>query len=133
MILGKVILVRRRKSGALSLGIAGILASALLTGCTPDGTEIDADYAQMCRDQDTEVRVEDTNCSDQGRAGGHYGWYFYQLGNSTQTLPAVGQKATGGVTQVPAGKSAKPGVTSKGGTISRGGFGTSAKGGGMGG
>lgn len=125
--------MRKRKTGALSLGIAGILASALLTGCTPDGTEIDADYAQMCRDQDTETRVEDSKCSEEARGSGHYGWYFYQMSGSSQTLPAVGQKATGGVTKVPAGKSAKTGVTSKGGTISRGGFGTSAKGAGMGG
>lgn len=121
---------RRRKTGSLSLGVAGILASALLTGCTPDGTVIDADYAQMCRDTDTETRVEDSNCSDQGRAGGHYGWYFYQMQGSSRSLPAVGSKLSGGTTSVPAGKSVQRGVTPKGGTISRGGFGTSAKGGG---
>jgi hypothetical protein len=125
--------MKRRKSGFLSLGVTGILASAMMTGCAPDGTVIDADYAQMCRDNQTEVRVEDSHCSDQGRSGGYYGWYFYNMQGSSTTLPAVGQKATGGVTQVPAGKSAKIGVTSKGGTVSRGGFGTSAKGAGMGG
>ncbi|UDL16608.1 hypothetical protein SEA_ATUIN_214 [Arthrobacter phage Atuin] len=120
--------MRRRKSGGISLGVAGILASALLTGCTPDGTVIDADYAQMCQDKTTEQRVEDTNCSDQGRAGGHYGWYFYNMQGNSHTLPAVGSKLSGGSTSIPAGKSYKAGVTSKGGTISRGGFGTSAKG-----
>lgn len=122
--------MRRRKNAAISLGVAGVLASALLTGCAPDGTVIDADYAQMCRDKTTEQRVEDTNCSDKGRSGGHYGWYFYPSGSN---VPAVGSRLSGGTTSVPAGKSAQKGFTSKGGTVSRGGFGSSAKGGGMGG
>lgn len=121
-----------RKSRGLSLGVAGFLASALMTGCAPDGSVIDADYAQMCKDRESGLRVEDTHCSDQARAGGHYGWYFYQMGDA-RPLPAVGSQMVGGVDRIPAGKSAKIGVTSKGGTVSRGGFGTSAKGGGMGG
>jgi hypothetical protein len=124
---------RTRKSGSLSLGIAGLLASALLTGCTPSGDVIDADYAQVCQDKKNEQRVDDNNCSEQGRSGGHYGWYFYQTQGSSTTIPPVGQRLTGGVTSVPAGKSVKSGIASKGGTVSRGGFGTSSKGGSSGG
>lgn len=122
-----------RKTSALSLGVAGLLASALLTGCTPDGDVIDADYAQVCQDKTNEQRVDDNHCSEQGRSGGHYGWYFFSTSGNTSTIPPVGQKLTGGVTSVPAGKSVQSGIGSKGGTVSRGGFGSSSKGGSSGG
>jgi uncharacterized protein YgiB involved in biofilm formation len=115
-----------RKSRSLSLGVAGLLASAMMTGCAPSGEVIDADYAQVCQDKKTETRVEDNHCSEEGRSGGYYGWYFYQSG--ANSIPAVGTKLTGGSATVPAaGKSVKS-APSKGGTVSRGGFGTSAKG-----
>lgn len=124
--------MKRRKTGALTLGVSGLLASAMMTGCTPGGDVIDADYAQVCRDKN-EIRVEDSHCSQEGRDGGYYGWYFYQMGSGSQSLPPVGSRAVGGSQSIPAGKSVKSGVSSKGGTVSRGGFGTSAKGSGMGG
>lgn len=103
----------------------------MITGCTPSGETIDADYAQVCQDKKTEQRVEDNHCSEEGRAGGYYSWYFYQTqGGSTSTVPGIGTKLSGGTTSLPAGKSAKSGVSSKGGTVVRGGFGTSAKSGG---
>jgi hypothetical protein len=117
--------VRQRKTGALALGVTGLLASAMLTGCTPSGDVIDADYAQVCKDRKTEQRVDDNNCSEAGRSGGYYGWYFYQSGSS---VPAVGSRATGGVDSIPGGTTAKSGTPSKGGTVTRGGFGSSAKG-----
>ena len=120
-------MARRRKTGVLALGVTGLLASAMLTGCTPGGEVIDADYAQVCKDRRNETRVEDNNCSEEGRSGGYYGWYFYQSGTA---VPPVGSSARGGVDSVPAGKVAKSGTPSKGGTVSRGGFGTSAKSGG---
>jgi hypothetical protein len=123
--------VRRRSTTKVSLGLSGVLA-CVLTGCEPSGGVIDADYAQVCQERRTEVRVEDDKCSDQARSSGSYGWYFYQTHQSTG-IPAVGSKLSGGTTTIPAGKSAKSGVASKGGTVSRGGFGTSAKGGSNGG
>ncbi len=119
--------VRRRKSGALALGVTGLLASAMLTGCAPDGASIDADYAQVCRDNHTESRVDDNNCSDQGRSSGSYGWYFFST-QSTSPVPAVGSRLTGGTAALPSGSTAKAGTPSMGGTVSRGGFGTTAKG-----
>lgn len=123
-----------RRNASLGLGVTSVLASALLTGCTPGGDVIDADYAQVCRDNQTQQRTEDTNCnSSSGRSGGSYGWYFLPMGNSGSTshrsIPAVGQPLAGGVTSIPPSATAKSGVSSKGSTsVSRGGFGGSAKG-----
>ena len=118
--------VRRRKTGFVSLTVAGMLASVMMTGCSPQGDVVDADYAQVCQDRKNEQRVEDNLCSQEGRSSGAYSWYFYQSGNGT--IPAVGSKATGGSLEAPAaGKSIAPAPT-KGGTVSRGGFGTTAKG-----
>lgn len=129
---------RGRKSTAVILGISGILASAVLTGCSPDGSVIDADYAQTCQDRTTQQRVEDEKCSDQGRSSGHYGWYFLPMGSSGNTtprsIPAVGAPLAGGVTSIPQGATSRSGVSSKGSTaVSRGGFGGTAKGGSTGG
>lgn len=129
---------RGRKSAAVILGVSAILASAVLTGCAPDGSVIDADYAQTCQDKTTKQRVEDDKCSDQGRSSGHYGWYFLPMGNSGSTtsrsIPAVGAPLSGGVDSIPSGATAKSGVSSKGSTaVSRGGFGGTAKGGSTGG
>lgn len=120
--------MKRRKTKSLALGVSGLLASAMITGCTPSGEVIDADYAQVCQDKKTEIRVEDNHCSEEGRSGGYYGWYFYQSGGGT--VPSVGTKLSGGSTTAPSSGSVKSGVPSKGGTVVRGGFGTSAKGGG---
>jgi hypothetical protein len=124
---------RARRSSTLALGVSGLLASALLTGCAPNGDVIDADYAQVCKDNKSNQRVEDDKCSEGGRSSGHYGWYFYGMGSSGSTtqrsLPAVGAPLSGGVDTLPPGSTAKSGVSSKGSTaISRGGFGGSAKG-----
>ncbi|KIA72685.1 hypothetical protein ANMWB30_24530 [Arthrobacter sp. MWB30] len=110
----------------------------MLTGCTPDGDVIDADYAQLCQDTKTQERVDDSKCSDEGRSGGYYGWYFLPMGSSGSTtarsIPAVGSKLTDGVTSIPEGASSKAGAPAKGSSaVSRGGFGGSAKGGSTGG
>jgi hypothetical protein len=122
-----------RKSGAVVLGISALLASAVLTGCTPDGDVIDADYAQVCKDKNSQQRVEDAKCSDQGRSSGHYGWYFLPMGSSGSTtsrsLPGVGSALSGGTESIPSGTTAKSGVSSRGfSAVSRGGFGGSVGG-----
>lgn len=121
--------MRRRKSVTLTLGITSLLTSAMLTGCDTDGNTIDADYAQVCREKSSELRVDDSKCSDQGRAGGYYGWYFFKT-SSNPTIPAVGSKLSGGSATAPSTGSVKSGIPSKGSVVSRGGFGTSAKSGG---
>lgn len=129
---------RGRKSAAVILGISAVLASAVLTGCSPDGNVIDADYAKTCQDKTTKQRVEDDKCSDQGRSSGHYGWYFLPMGSSGSTtsrsVPGVGSALSGGTESIPSGASSKGGISSKGSTsVSRGGFGGSVKGGSIGG
>lgn len=127
-----------RKSTAVVLGVSAFLASAVLTGCSPEGDVIDADYAQVCQDRTTQERVADDRCSDQGRASGLYGWYFFANGpaGSTEkrTIPHVGAPLSGGVTSIPQGMTSKPGIPSKGSsTVTRGGLGTTAKGSSIGG
>jgi hypothetical protein len=129
---------RNRKSAAVVLGVSAFLASAVLTGCSPNGDVIDADYAQACQNKTTDERAEDEKCSEEGRSSGHYGWYFLPMGSSgsssSRALPAVGARLAGGVTSIPAEATAKSGIPSKGATsVSRGGFGGSAKGGSTGG
>lgn len=126
---------RLRRNASLALGVTSILASALLTGCTPSGDVIDADYAKVCRDNQTQQRADDTNCnSSSGRSAGHYGWYFLPMGgsgsNSSRSVPGVGQSLSGGSDSIPSGASSKSGITSKGSSsVSRGGFGGSVGGG----
>ncbi len=126
---------RSRRSASLSIGVTALLASALLTGCSPEGEVIDADYAQVCQDRTTEERVEDSKCSEEGRSSGVYGWYFFAMGARSaainRSIPAVGTRLNGGVTTVPAGASTRSGLPATGSTsVSRGGFGDSAKSGG---
>lgn len=121
-----------RRNASLTLGVTAVLASALLTGCAPNGDVIDADYAKVCRDNSTQQRTDDTNCnSSSGRGGGHYGWYFLPMNNSSsRSVPGVGQALSGGTDSIPSTSSSKSGITSKGlPSVSRGGFGGSAKGG----
>jgi hypothetical protein len=126
---------RSRRSASLSIGVTALLASAMLTGCTPEGEVIDADYAQVCQDRTTEERVEDSKCSEEGRSSGLYGWYFFAMGARSaainRSIPAVGSRLSGGVTTVPAGASTRSGLPAAGSSsVSRGGFGDSAKSGG---
>ncbi len=123
---------RGRRSASLSIGVTALLASAVLTGCSPSGEVIDADYAQVCQDRTTQERVEDSKCSEEGRSSGAFGWYFFALGARSaalsRSIPAVGSPLTGGVTSVPAGASTRSGISASGSSsVSRGGFGDSAK------
>lgn len=128
---------RRRKSAAVTIAITGLLASAVMTGCAPGGDVIDADYAKVCQDRTTQQRVEDSKCSEEGRSSSVAGWYFIPMGslgqNTTRSIPAVGQGLSGGQLSIPSASTSKTGVSSKGSSVSRGGFGGSSKGGSMGG
>ena len=68
-----------------------------------------------------------------GRGGALYAWYFYSRGAS---VPGVGQNRSAYPSYtrtVPQGAKASTGYSTKGGTVSRGGFGSSSKGGSTGG
>ncbi|MDR2254462.1 MAG: tRNA-dihydrouridine synthase [Arthrobacter sp.] len=128
---------RRRASVAVSIGVTATLATTL-TACSPGNraTDTSDEYARICRDATTQQRVEDEKCNEGGSGSHAHGFmpYFLFLGNNARTrVPAVGETATGGTSTLPAGKTARSGVSSKGETFARGtargGFGGSGKGG----
>jgi hypothetical protein len=122
---------RRQATRAVSLGITAIMAAAL-SGCAASTTEVDADYAKVCRDQATQERVDDDQCNT--RSSPSVGWYFLALSGG-RAIPRVGATVSGGTASLPSGAKAqtvstKGGDFGKSGTVSRGGFGS--KGGGAG-
>ncbi|WP_258062512.1 tRNA-dihydrouridine synthase [Arthrobacter sp. B0490] len=120
---------RARRSSGVALGVTALLASALLTGCSPDGEVIDADYAKVCQNRTTEERAEDDRCSEQGASSGLYGWYFLAMGAGRRSIPAVGAGLSGGTTSVPSGATSRAGFSPDGASsVSRGGFGSSNSG-----
>ena len=122
----------QRRTVVVGLGVTALLAGTITAVVASN--EDDPEYAQVCFNDETGERVPDTNCdSSAGRSGGIYAWYFYSRGAS---VPSIGQNrstAPNYTRTIPSGAKAAPGYSSKGGTVSRGGFGTSAKSGSSGG
>lgn len=122
----------QRRTVVVGLGVTALLAGTITAIVASN--EQDADYAQVCFNDETGERVEDTQCnSTAGRGGGLYAWYFYARGAS---VPGVGQNRSSYPSftrTVPQGAKTSTGYSSKGGTVSRGGFGSSSKGGSTGG
>jgi hypothetical protein len=122
----------QRRTVVVGLGVTALLAGTITAVVASNQDE--PEYAQVCFNDETGERVEDTNCnSSAGRAGGIYAWYFFSRGSF---VPAVGQNrstAPNYARTVPSGAKASTGYSSQGGTVSRGGFGTSAKSGTSGG
>lgn len=124
----------QRRTVVVALGVTALLAGTITAMVASN--EDDADYAQVCIDDGTGERVADTQCGNSstgGRSSGAYAWYFYSRGGS---VPALGQNRSsypGYTKNVPSGAKASTGYSTKGGTVSRGGFGSSSKGGSTGG
>ncbi|MCT9624606.1 Tat pathway signal protein [Pseudarthrobacter equi] len=122
----------QRRTVVVGLGVTALLAGTITAVIASN--QDDPEYAQVCFNDETGERVEDATCnSSAGRSGGIYAWYFYSRGAS---VPAVGQNrstAPNYTRTMPSGAKASTGYSSKGGTVSRGGFGTSAKSGTSGG
>jgi uncharacterized protein YgiB involved in biofilm formation len=116
----------------VGLGVTALLAGTITAIVASN--EQDPDYAQVCFNEETGERVEDTQCnSSAGRGAALYAWYFYARGAS---VPGIGQNRTAYpnfTRTVPQGAKTATGYSSKGGTVSRGGFGSSSKGGSTGG
>ncbi len=113
----------------VSIGVVAALAASL-TGCG-EGSGVDADYAKICRDNATQKRLPDDDCNNHG---GTAGWYYLPVSsNRSTTVPAVGEKVSGGTSSLPSGKTAKSGISSRGSSVSKGGFGGSGEHGGFGG
>lgn len=121
----------QRRTVVVALGVTALLAGTLSAVVASNQ---EPEYAQVCFNEETGERVEDTQCnSSAGRSGALYAWYFYSRGAS---VPAVGQNrstAPDFTRTVPPGAKASTGYSTKGGTVSRGGFGGSSKGGSTGG
>lgn len=124
----------QRRTVVVGLGVTALLAGTITAMVSSGGD--DADYAQVCFNDETGERVDDTQCgnsSTAGRNSGIYAWYFYSRGAS---VPGIGQNRSAYPSYsktVPSGAKASTGYSSTGGTVSRGGFGGSAKGGSTGG
>jgi hypothetical protein len=124
----------QRRTAVVGLGVTALLAGTITAMVASNNEE--PDYAQVCFNDDTGERVDDTRCdnsSTDGRSSGIYAWYFYSRGAS---VPGIGQNRSGYPSYtrtVPTGARTSTGYSSKGGTVSRGGFGGSAKGGSTGG
>lgn len=124
----------QRRTAVVALGVTALLAGTITAMVASN--EDDADYAQVCFNDGTGERVDDSQCgnsSTQGRGSGAYAWYFYSRGAS---VPGLGQNRSSYPSYTrtaPAGAKTSTGYSSKGGTVSRGGFGSSSKGGSTGG
>lgn len=122
----------QRRTVVVGLGVTALLAGTITAVVASNQDE--PEYAQVCFNDETGERVEDTNCnSSAGRAGGLYAWYFFSRG---AYVPPVGQNrstAPNFTRTIPSDAKASTGYSTKGGTVSRGGFGTSAKSGTSGG
>ena len=121
----------RRRTVVVGLGVTALLAGTITAVVA--SSEQEADYAQVCFNDETGERVDDSQCnnsSSDGRGSAIYAWYFYSRG---ATVPAVGQNRNSYPSYtktVPQGAKTSTGYSTKGGTVSRGGFGSSSKSGG---
>ncbi|MDR6849404.1 MULTISPECIES: hypothetical protein [unclassified Sphingomonas] len=106
------------------LPITSAVATALLVGaCSPSSDVAKSDVA-VCRDA-AGVRVDDAYCArgTNGRTGGGAGgWYYIGRGGR---VPAMGEALSGGYTTPRAGVGY---ARASSATVSRGGFGMSARG-----
>ncbi|KUM36242.1 hypothetical protein [Arthrobacter sp. EpRS71] len=120
-----------RRTLVVGLGVTALLAGTI-TAIVASNKE-EADYAQVCFNEETGERVDDNQCdnsSSGGRSSGAYAWYFYSRGAS---VPALGQNRSSYPSytkNVPTDAKSSKGYSTKGGTVSRGGFGSSSKSGG---
>lgn len=112
------------------LPITSAVATALLaSGCGPS-TDVARSDVAVCRDANG-VRTADANCARSGGGHGANGailgaatWYYLSRGS---VVPAMGRPLGGGFTTPRAGTSY---ARASSATVSRGGFGMSARGGG---
>lgn len=121
---------RRMRSASVALGVTTLMAASL-SGCASS-----ADYAAVCVDPQTELRVDDDQCDDDdeyhGGGGGGFFWYYLA---ANRTVPGLGSPVSGGTWNGSTlnGTVQRGGLPTTGGSTvksstTRGGFGGSTKG-----
>ena len=125
----------QRRTVVVGLGVTALLAGTI-TAIVASNEE-EPDYAQVCFNDETGERVEDTQCdnsSTAGRSGGTLRLVLL-LPRRQRARPwaRTGRRYPSYTRTVPSGAKASTGYSTKGGTVSRGGFGSSSKGGSTGG
>uniref|UniRef100_UPI003F4966BB hypothetical protein n=1 Tax=Amycolatopsis sp. CA-096443 TaxID=3239919 RepID=UPI003F4966BB len=111
-------------------------ASVILSGCGAFGSP-DTEAGGVCVDKATGVRIDDARCGawdDRGWYDGPDTYMTWYPANYAGDVPAVGQRATGGVRRVASGTPIAKGVPASGASaksggmtaIQRGGFGKGA-------
>ncbi|WP_168581209.1 hypothetical protein [Gephyromycinifex aptenodytis] len=122
----------------VKLGITAVVATAGLVALSGSDSEEEPTHAAVCVDQETNTRVEDSQCAASSRSS-HFGWFFFAYG---YTAPRVGApiNSPGSFTPPRSGTYVKGGVPRAGGLVSsstvkggtsttvRGGFGSNSKG-----
>jgi hypothetical protein len=122
----------QRRTVVVGLGVTALLAGTITAVVASN--QDDPEYAQVCFNDETGERVEDASCdSSAGRSGGIYAWYFFSRGAYVPPLGQNRSTAPNYTRTVPSGAKASTGYSTQGGTVSRGGFGTTAKSGTSGG
>ncbi|NYG54848.1 hypothetical protein [Nocardioides perillae] len=80
---------RRMRSTNVAIGVTALVAAGL-SGCSSS-----PDYAAVCVDPETEERVDDQYCDDDGGTGGvGAGFLWFYLGASSR-VPALGGSVRG--------------------------------------
>lgn len=100
-----------RRSAAVTLGITALVAGSL-TGCSRTA---ERNYAGVCVDVKTQMRVDDSECrtTRTGRS-----WYYLRNGSS---YPGVGGRVGGGSFSAPSGSSyVDGGLGRSGGSVDAG-------------
>lgn len=113
------------------LVLVPLISSVMIaSGACYQSPSQDDQVARVCVDKNTGQRVEDNRCHT-GYAGpgmGFVGWYFL-TGGGSRFLPPVGSPVRGGSFQAPPNYRADgTRASSRSGSTTRGGFGSSASG-----
>lgn len=102
-----------KRSKVVKVGATGAISVMLVSGLS--GCASEADYAEVCMDPTTQMRVDDASCEDETyRSSNGLVWFYIGRATTGGNIPPVGStlSATGGSTMKPAT-----------GSVARGGFG----------
>lgn len=116
----------RTRKNVMILGVSALAVVLGFWGCSSHDQGVsDDEYAQVCRDETTQQRVDDANCGDTDGTGhtgvgSHFAWFYLgsRLAGSGGSVPAVGQRLSQGTTSRPSNGTIYSGIPSDGGSFS---------------